>query len=80
MGMQNVTLAIPKHILHEAKLLAVKRRISLSALLTQLLSEMVAEESGYLGAQRRHLANLERGFDLGTNGMIGWKREDLHER
>jgi len=30
--------------------------------------------------RRHHLAWLERGADLGTQGTISWQREELHER
>ena len=80
METQNVTLVVPKQILREAKLLAVKRQTSLSALLTQLLSDMVAEENGYASALKRHVTYLGKGLDLGTCGAIGWTREDVHER
>lgn len=80
METQNVTLVVPKQILREAKLLAVKRQTSLSALLTQLLSDMVAEENGYASALKRHMTYLDKGIDLGTGGAIGWTRDDVHER
>jgi hypothetical protein len=80
MEKQNVTLAIPKEILHKAKLIAVERRTSLSGLMTQLLSEVVAREDRYANAHKRHLAWLEHGADLGTGGTANWTREDLHER
>ncbi len=80
METQNVTLVVPKPILHEARLLAAKRQTSLSALLTRLLSDMVAEENGYASAQKRHLTYLDKGCDLGTGGAIRWTREDVHER
>jgi len=80
METQNVTLVVPKQILREAKLLAVKRQTSLSALLTQLLSDMVAEENGYASALKRHVTYLDRGVDLGTSGTIHWTRENVHER
>jgi len=80
METQNVTLVISKQILREAKLLAVKRQTSLSALMTQLLSDLVTEESGYASAWKRHVTLLDKGTDLGTRGAIGWTREDIHER
>ena len=80
METQNVTLVVPKQILREAKLLAVKRQTSLSALMTQLLSDMVAEENGYASALKRHMTFLDKGVDLGTRGTIDWTREDVHER
>lgn len=77
---QNVTLAIPKNVLRKAKILAVQKNTSLSALLTQTLSELVAHQESYEQARRRNLVLLKKGFDLGTQGQTPWKRQDLHER
>ena len=77
---QNVTLAIPKNILRKAKILAVQRNTSLSGLLTQTLADLVAHQEAYEQARQRNLALLKSGFDLGTQGQITWKREELHER
>lgn len=77
---QNVTLTIPKDILHKAKILAVQKNTSLSGLLTQTLADLVAHQEAYEQARQRNLALLENGFDLGTNGEIPWKRDELHER
>lgn len=80
METQNVTLSIPKPILRKAKLLAVERQTSLSRLMTQLLSDLVEHSDQYAEARQRHLAWLEHGANLGTNGAITWTREELHER
>ena len=77
---QNITLAIPKSILRKAKILAVHKNTSLSGLLTQALTDLVAHQEAYEQARQRNLALLKRGFDLGTQGQAAWKREDLHER
>ena len=77
---QNVTLAIPKDILRKAKIIAVQRNTSLSGLLTQTLTDLVANQEAYEQARQRNLVLLKRGFDLGTLGQTSWKREDLHER
>jgi predicted transcriptional regulator len=77
---QNITLALPKELIYKAKRVALERRTSVSGLLTQALTEIVAREDSYASARQRHLAWLERGADLGTNGEIKWQREDLHER
>lgn len=77
---QNVTLAIPRNILRKAKILAVKKNTSLSGLLTQTLEELVARDEGYEQARQRNLEMLKRGFDLGTQGKVNWKREELHDR
>jgi hypothetical protein len=77
---QNVTLAIPKHILRKAKILAVQKNTSLSGLLTRTLTDLVERQENYDQARVRNLEMLKRGFDLGTQGKIAWKREELHER
>ena len=77
---QNVTLAIPKDILRKAKILAVQKNTSLSGLLTQTLADLVAHQEAYEQARQRNLVILNSGFDMGTQGNIPWKREELHER
>ncbi|MCW5875998.1 MAG: hypothetical protein KIS85_03860 [Anaerolineales bacterium] len=80
MEKQNVTLALPKELLQKAKLLAVKRKTSLSALLASTLAEVVNKDEGYDAGKQRYLKWLEEGRDLGTKGEITWTRDDLHER
>jgi hypothetical protein len=80
METQNVTLSIPKDILRKAKVIAIQRKTSLSGLLTQTLEDIVSHEESYQMARKRHLAILQKGFNLGTNGTVSWSREDLHER
>ena len=77
---QNITLAIPKSLLRKAKVIAAERQTSLSALLTQLLSELVKQEDEYEQARQRSFAMMEQGFNLGTYGQISWSRDELHER
>lgn len=80
METQNVTLSIPKDTLRKAKILAVQRNTSLSALLTETLEELVSNNEAYSVARAHHLSLLEKGFDLGTGGQINVKRDELHER
>jgi predicted transcriptional regulator len=80
MDTQNVTLSIPKEVLRKAKMIAIQRRTSLSRLLSRALEDMVAREEDYQKASARHRAILQKGFDLGTQGMANWSREDLHDR
>lgn len=77
---QNVTLSVPKHILRKAKILAIQKNTSLSGLLTQTLADLVAHQEAYEQARQRNLVLLKSGFDLGAQGQISWKREELHER
>ena len=80
METQNVTLSIPKETLRKAKILAVERQTSLSALLASTLEDIVNQEEGYAAARRRQLALFEQGFNLGTGGKVSWSRDSLHER
>lgn len=78
MKKQNVTLSLPKDILQQAKILAIKRNHSLSGLLTDMLTELVENEERYEEAMRRNLARLEQAQAL--NSDYSWSRESLHER
>ena len=80
METQNITLSIPKDILLKVKLLAVKRQTSVSGLLTQTLERLVQQQDAYVHARQRHLQRLEQGVDLGTEGQILTRRDELHER
>ena len=80
MDKQNITLSIRKDILQKVKILAVKRSTSVSALLTELLEEIVARDEGYQAARQEHTRLLKDGFDLGTYGSADWSRDDLHDR
>jgi predicted transcriptional regulator len=77
---QNVTLSIPKDTLRKAKILAIQKNMSLSALLTQALADLVEREQAYDRARQRSLEILARGFDLGTHGRLAATREELHAR
>ena len=77
---QNITLSIPKSILRKAKILAIQKNTSLSGLLTQTLTSLVARQESYQQARQRNLELLKKGLDLGTRGQAPWEREELHER
>jgi hypothetical protein len=80
MEKQNVTLALPKELLRKAKRVALDRQLSLSGMMTQLLSDAVKQAEDYEQARMRSLERMRQGFDLGTQGEIPWRREDLYER
>ena len=80
METRNITLSLPEETLREVKVLAARRGTSVSALLSETLADLLVRESGYAAARERSLAALSRGCDLGTEGEIGWDRDELHER
>jgi len=56
METQNITLTLPLAVLRQIKVIAAKRQISVSRLLTEELSNLIAREKGYARARARHLA------------------------
>jgi hypothetical protein len=77
---QNITLSIRKDILRKVKILAVKQRTSVSALMTNLLEDIVARDEGYQTAQQKYFLLLQQDRDLGTKGVMDWSRDELHAR
>jgi predicted transcriptional regulator len=77
---RNVTLALPEDLLRRVKLVAAKRDTSISALLAATLSDLADQEEGYAEARDAMLADLAKGYPLGSHGMIDWSRDSLHER
>ena len=80
MESENITLSLPKDLLQKAELVAIQQQISISRLLTQCLEDLVNEGTGYNIAKEQSLALLHHGFDLNTEVILNWRREELHER
>ena len=80
MEMQNITLSLPRDVLRKVKILAVQRGTSISKLLTNELERLVDQEELYARAMQRHMQLMEQGIDLGTQGQIHTRRDELHER
>jgi plasmid stability protein len=80
MEKRNVTLSLPENLLRKAKVMAATHHKSLSEFLRESLEERIRESSGYRTAKLRQQKLLKEGFDLGTNGRIGFKRDEVHER
>ncbi len=74
----NVTLRIDADLLREAKVLAAQRSSSLSRLLADQLEHLVRDEKSYGAAERRALARLAKGYDLGWSPPAD--RGELHRR
>jgi hypothetical protein len=77
---RNITLSLPDRLLRDAKVIAAQRRTSVSAIVTELLEGLVADESG----RNRGRAIFERIASelsgLGTGGTPPTTRDGLHER
>jgi hypothetical protein len=77
---QNITLNLPRALLNQVKRLAAKREVSISALLTQVLNDLVKDDRGYAAARIRLLAAMKNPKNLGTYGRPPCSRDELHER
>jgi hypothetical protein len=77
---QNITLSLPSDDVRRAKVLAAQRGTSVSRLLADMLRKLIEQDTGYVAARERSLNRLAEGWDLGTNGDIGWGRDELHAR
>ncbi|MDR3573279.1 MAG: hypothetical protein P4L50_05435 [Anaerolineaceae bacterium] len=80
METQNITLSVPKKTLRKFKEIAFRKQKSVSGLMVEMMKTAVEREEGYRVARQRYLQRLEAGLNLGTQGNIQWKRDDLHER
>jgi hypothetical protein len=75
---QNITLSLDEQTLQHARLLAAKRKLSVSRLLAEDLAQQVAQDCRYEQAKRQAIAWLvEPGLELGG---VYLSREAAHER
>jgi esterase/lipase superfamily enzyme len=80
MSTQNITLALPKHVLRRVKVIAAQRGTSVSRLLVETLQQVAARDEAYERARERAREVLKHPPDLGTRGRANWSRDELHER
>ena len=75
---RNITLTLDDEILQEARVLAAKRGLSVSAFLRTELANLVERQRGYAKAREAALQRLRRGQSLGGGKLAS--REELHDR
>ena len=80
MELETITLSIDKETLCKLKLLAARRQTTVSELLVQVLKRAVERKDAYEAARECHLRQLEQGYDLGTEGHVMGRRDELHGR
>jgi hypothetical protein len=73
----NITVAIEPGLLKKARAVAARRGQSVSALLADVLRELVEEDARYASAHKRALSLFQSPLSLG-GAPLG--REELHER
>jgi len=75
--MRLITLTLDDDLIHRVKRLAVHRNCSVSALLREELSRLVAKDEAYETAKRAALERLERGAHLGGGPLPS--RDEIHD-
>lgn len=64
----------------KAKMLAMKKDKSLSALIRESLEEKIKKDTAYKEAMEQEIRLMEKGFNLGTGDHMPCSREELYER
>lgn len=77
---KNVTLSLPEPVLRRFRVFAAERNQSMTGLMTRAIEKLMEQDDEYEKAKRRAIARMRNASDLGTNGQIPWKREDLYDR
>ena len=75
---RNITLSLDEDTLQEARVLAAREGLSVSALLRRELNRLVEEQHGYIKARESALLRLSKGAHLGSGPLPS--RDDLHDR
>jgi metal-responsive CopG/Arc/MetJ family transcriptional regulator len=76
----NVTLSVPETLLRRFRVFAAARNQSMSSLMTVAIRQMIEQDAQTGKAKRRFLERIRNAPDRGTNGVIAWTRDELHER
>lgn len=76
---RNLTVRLRADTIQKARVLAAKRSTSISRLVAEEIERLVREDDRYEQAKRETLAELARGYDLGSQGHLP-RREDVYDR
>lgn len=76
---RNITLSVPDDLVRRVKVLAAQRDSSVSAIVTELLTELVGSGTSYdeVWAAEEAVMAAGTGMQLGS---ITWDRDELHRR
>jgi plasmid stability protein len=77
---RNLTISLPEELIKKTKVRAARDGKSMNQLIREAIEQRLRQQSGYSTAMKRQQAMLEKGFDLGTEGEIGFARDELHGR
>lgn len=77
---KNVTLSLPEPLLRRFRIYAASRNRSMTSLMAEWTRKALDEDSDSGRGTRRFLDRISHAQDRGTRGVIGWTRDELHER
>ena len=76
---RNLTVKLDEATIRKAKVVAAKRDTSVSRLVADEIDRLVRDDDAYEQARVEALADLESGFDLGSEGRLP-PREAAYDR
>jgi metal-responsive CopG/Arc/MetJ family transcriptional regulator len=76
----NVTLSLPEVLVRRFRVFAASRNQSMSSLMAVAIRQMIEQDAQTRKAKQRFLERIRNAPDRGTNGVIRWTRDELHER
>ena len=75
---KNLTLALDEQLIVKARVIAARRRTSLTSMVRRSIEDLVSRDELQVQARRRLKARMsDPAFEV---GQTRWTREDLHER
>jgi hypothetical protein len=79
MATKNITLSMPEELVRRAKVLAAQRDTSVSALVGELLEQLVGSVADYdqMWSAEEDLMSAGIGMRVGE---VDWSRDELHDR
>ncbi len=79
MATRNITLSLSDDLIRRAKVLAAQRETSVSALVGELLEQLVGTTPDYAEEWAAEERLMQEGVGLRV-GELTWTRDELHER
>lgn len=77
---KNVTLSLPERVLRRFRIYAAEHNQSMTSLMARAIEKLMEHDDEHEKKKRRFIERMHNAPDLGTNGKISWKREDLYDR
>ena len=75
-----MTLSLPVDLLQKLRVMAAKRDVSMSSLMTSAITKKILDEDDSDERGKRLIERMKNATDRGTGGKFSSTREELHER